>query len=347
MPDRILIASTIVPFIEGGGTLIVDSLAQELRNRDYLVDVLKIPFHSHYLKMPEQMLALRLLDVSHAADLLITIRTPSYILNHPNKVAWFIHHHRGAYDLWGTEYQDIPNTPEGLAYRDFMIRTDNTYLKEARKIYTNSRVVSDRLLKFNNIASTVLYPPLPNPSQYQSLDYGDYLFYPSRITPHKRQSLAIEAMKHTRSAVKLIIAGNPETPEHLRHIKATIEKNDLTARVTLLDRWISEDEKIALYAKALGVIYIPLDEDSYGYPTLEAFQSRKPVITCVDSGGTLEIIENKVNGYVVPPNAKDIANSMDSLFRDRQLTRTMGHNGWLSIREKNITWDNVVNKLLV
>ena len=53
--------------------------------------------------------------------------------------------------------------------------------------------------------------------------------------------------------------------------------------------FITEQEKIDLYAKARAVVYPPADED-YGYVTLEAMLSSKPVITCSDSGGTLEFV---------------------------------------------------------
>jgi glycosyltransferase involved in cell wall biosynthesis len=46
-----------------------------------------------------------------------------------------------------------------------------------------------------------------------------------------------------------------------------------------------------------AVLFAPYQED-YGYVTLEAFLSRKPVITARDSGGTLEFVEDGVNGYV-------------------------------------------------
>ena len=342
---RIIIASTIVPFIEGGGTFIVDWLAQVLRERGYETEVLKIPYSSNYVEMPEQMLALKLFDLSQSADLLITIRTPSYMLNHPNKVVWFIHHHRGAYDLWGTEYQDIPSTPEGLAYRDLLFKTDNSSLATAKKIYTNSQVVSDRLMKFNQIAAPVLYPPLMNPERYQALEYGDAIFYPSRLTHHKRQFLAIEAMRYTKSNVKLIIAG-AGSPADTDPLKEIIEKYSLQEKVTLLDHWISEEEKITLFAHALAGIYIPIDEDSYGYPTLEAFHSKKAMITCHDSGGTLEIIEDAINGYIVPPDPRAIAERMDALYDDRKLARKMGEQGFESIQKHQITWDNVVEKLV-
>ena len=65
-------------------------------------------------------------------------------------------------------------------------------------------------------------------------------------------------------------------------------------------------EKIDLYAKALAVIYPPIDED-FGYVTLEAMLARKPIVVCLDSGGPLEFVRNGENGLIVEPNAEDLA----------------------------------------
>lgn len=341
---KILIVSTVVPFIKGGGTFIVDWLDEALKQYGHQSDVINIPFHSYYNDMLEQMLALRLLDVSESADRLIAIRTPSYLIKHPNKVLWFIHHHRGAYDLWGTRYQDIPNTPEGLRIRDAFIQADNVAFKEAKRIFTNSKVVSDRLKYFNDVDSEVLYPPLINYKKYYCAEYCDYIFYPSRLANHKRQNLAIEAMCYTKSNVKLIVAGSPESQDYLDQMKSMIHKNRLE-NVTLIDRWISDEEKIDLYANSLGCVYIPLDEDSYGYPSLESYYSRKPVITCTDSGGTLEIIEDEMNGFIVAPEAKAIAASFDRLYNDKQLAKKMGEDGLGKLKSMNITVDNMVRRL--
>ena len=46
---------------------------------------------------------------------------------------------------------------------------------------------------------------------------------------------------------------------------------------------MTEEEKRALYAHAVGVLFPPVDED-YGYVTLEAMLASKPLITCTDSG---------------------------------------------------------------
>ena len=342
---RIIIVSTIVPFIEGGGTFIVDWLYEMLRNYGYETEVITIPFHPNPPEMIEQMLSLRLFDVS-GADLLIAIRTPSYIISHPNKVLWLLHQHRQAYDLWGTPFQDIPNTPEGLRIREAIIQSDNLFLKEAKKIFTISKVVSNRLKKFNGIDSEVLYPPLMDSEKFYCNEYGDYIFYPSRINKIKRQHLAIEAMKYTKSDVKLAVAGDADTKEQLEYVESIIKKNNLGRKVRLIGRWISQEEKIELFANSLGCIFIPYDEDSYGYVSLEAYHSRKPVITCNDSGGTLEIVEDGLNGFVISPDPQIIAEAMDKLYYNRALVKKMGEAGYEKLIAMNISWDNVVKKLI-
>ena len=155
---RVVVASTFVPFVDGGASFIVDWLEQMLLRHGHEVETLRIPFDSHYPELLDQMLALRLLDVSAHGDRLIAIRTPSYLLRHPAKVLWFIHHHRGAYDLWGTPYQDIPDTPGGRRIREAIVSADNLAFGEARAVFTNSGVVRDRLRRFNGVNAEVLVP---------------------------------------------------------------------------------------------------------------------------------------------------------------------------------------------
>ena len=57
---------------------------------------------------------------------------------------------------------------------------------------------------------------------------------------------------------------------------------------------------MALYATCRGVLYVPFDED-FGYVTVEAFLSRKPVVTASDSGGPLEFVEDGASGFVAAP----------------------------------------------
>ncbi len=343
---KVAVASTFIPFIEGGATKIVNDLVHALREHGHEVETLELPFDSQPDAQLEQMLALRLLTVSDYAERLIAIRTPSYLLRHPHKVVWFIHHHRGAYDLWGTPYQDIPATPSGSALRRAIHAADGLGLREARAIFANSKVTAQRLKRFNDIDASVLYPPLPDGEEPASAPPEDFVVYVSRVTNHKRQWLAAEAMAHVRSGVRLVIAGAFDWDAERLHLGRTIEEAGVGDRVSVIGHWISEEEKSDLLARCLGVLYLPYDEDSYGYPTLEAYRAGKPVVTCSDSGGTLELVTDGVTGLVAAPEPAELGAAIDRLAAGRRAAAEMGSAGRARIDALGISWDAVLEALL-
>jgi glycosyltransferase involved in cell wall biosynthesis len=328
--------------VKGGARTLVSDLARAFSDRGHNVETVLIPFWSDPAVMIEQMLALRLLELSEDADLLVAIRTPSYLLRHPNKVVWFLHHHRPAYDLRGTEY-DESETLENEAVRKAILVADDTHLREARRLYAVSRVAAERLRRFNDLDADVLYPPLGNAAGYRCENFDDYVFFPSRITPLKRQWLAVEAMAHVRSRVRLVIAGSPDVPEHMDRLLETIETHALQDRVELLG-WVDDSRKRELYANALAVLFTPQDED-FGYVGLESFHSGKPIITCADSGGVLELVEDEISGHVVPPEPEKLAEAVDELAADRGRAEQLGSRGHERIGELGISWDTVVESL--
>jgi glycosyltransferase involved in cell wall biosynthesis len=293
-----------------------------------------------------ETLAIRLLEVGREADVLIATRPPSYALRHPNKRLWFIHHHRAAYDLWGTPWQDFPSRPDGIAVREAIHRYDAAYLGEARKIFALSRTVASRLREYNGIDAEVLYAPLGDPSRLYCETGEDYVFYPSRLTSHKRQMLAIEAACHLRSDARVVIAGAPGEAGDVAPLEQLIRERGLERRVTLIPRWISEEEKVELIARSLAVLYVPYDEDAIGYVTLEASHARKAVITCSDSGGALERSADGENGLVVAPEATAIAAAIDSLRADPARAARLGERAHELLAERRIGWDEVVEALI-
>lgn len=341
---KIVVASTVAPFIRGGATLMVDWLVLKLKEYGHIVDVVNIPFSNNYQYMMEQMVGLRLYNLEDACDRLICIRMPSYLLKHPDKYLWFIHHYREVYDLWGTKYQGIPNTDEGLAVREYIMRADKVAFTEAKQIYTNSKIISKRLKDYNDMNSQVVYPPLLNPEQFRCDEYGDYIYYPSRICNPKRQDLAIQAMKYTKSNVKLLITGKSEDIIYRDRIHNIIKKHDLGYKVKIVDNWISEQEKAKHFSNALAGLYIPYNEDSYGYPSLEAHHSEKLVISCKDSGGTDELIEDGYNGFLVEPDPEQLAQVFDRLYMNKKVAIDMGKNALQQVNRLNITWDNVIRR---
>jgi glycosyltransferase involved in cell wall biosynthesis len=275
----------------------------------------------------------------------IALKFPVYYVPHDNKVLWLLHQFRQAYDLWGTPLQDIPDTDEGRQIRETIVRADNAWLPEARAIYTNSHVTGDRLRKFNQIESEVLFPPLLHPEAFRCDEYGDYIFYPSRITRGKRQHLVVEALRHTRTPVRLVIAGAPESTAAVAELGRIVEAGGLSDRVRILPQFITEEAKVDLFARALACAYLPVDEDSYGYVTLEAYQARKPVISCHDSGGVSLVVKHDQTGYVVDPEPEQIAQAIDELYLDRARARTLGEAGYAHIQQMGLSWEHVIRKL--
>jgi len=345
---KIAILNNQAFFVRGGAEVLADSLKLQLERYGHQAEVIRIPFRWY---PPENILshmfASRLLKLEAAeADLVIALKFPAYMMPFHNKKLWLLHQFRQVYDLWGTPFHDFPNTPEALRIRDIIIQADNRYLREVREIYTNSKIVASRLKQHNNIdATAVLYPPLPKAELFHEGKAENYFFYPSRITKSKRQLVAVEAMRYVKSDFKLVLAGKADNDAEDREIRAKIEQLGLKNRVEMYG-YISDERKADLMAKAVGCLYIPYNEDSYGYVTLEAFHSRKPVITFTDSGGTEELIEHEVNGMIVPPTPQDLADAMERMWSNRSWTAELGEQAYETLNKHHINWDYVIERLL-
>src|SRR5579863_10120029 len=195
---KIVLASSCMPFVKGGGRFIVDWLEAKLVDHGHQVERLYLPFEDRPDKLLEQIAAFRMMDLTDAGDLLIAIRPPAHVLRHPRKVLWFIHHIRVFYDLWGEPFAP-PATAANDAVRRALVALDNVAFGEAERVFTNSRRVSERLMAFNGVASEPLYPPLLHPERFVRRRYGDEILALNRVEPHKRQLLLVEAMALVKS----------------------------------------------------------------------------------------------------------------------------------------------------
>jgi glycosyltransferase involved in cell wall biosynthesis len=109
--------------------------------------------------------------------------------------------------------------------------------------------------------------------------------------------------------------------------------------------FLTETEKRDAYARALAVLFPPLDED-YGYVTLEAMLASKAVVSCSDSGGPLEFLVHEQTGIVTAPKPKQLGVALDLLWQDRALARQLGQNGRRHYEQMGLSWSNVVRSLL-
>lgn len=344
MPRQsICVCSVQAPFITGGAEILVSELSKQLKSRGFLVDVVNIPFKWYpVVDIVKQALIWRFAEVTESngvpIDLVIPTKFPSYLVKHPAKVTWLFHQHREIYDLYGTSYCSFTDDPEEQEIRQTIIQMDNKTLRESRDIFTISKNVSSRLERFNGIGSTPLYPPPHYAGRYRDGEFGDYALYAGRLEQLKRCDLLIEAFRYVDPPARLVLAGRGP---QLENLERQAERLGLSDRVHFAG-FVPEDELIDLYAGAGAVLYAPVDED-YGYVTVEAFLSGKPVVTCTDSGGTLEFVQDDYSGYVVEPEAERLGNAINRLFADPARARDMGAAGKPSV--EGIGWDHVVDAL--
>jgi glycosyltransferase involved in cell wall biosynthesis len=341
---RILVGEAQVPFVRGGAELHVQSLIDELSRRGYEVEKVALPFRSQpKSELLSQAAAWRLLDLSSSngrpIDLFIATRFPTYFGRHPRKVAWVIHQHRAAYELCGTIYSDFEHAEMDVGLRAQLVDLDARMLGECRHVFANARNTANRLAKFNGVTATPLYHPPPLARELTPGASGDYVLVVGRLEAVKRVDLAIRALAGTPASLRLVVVGDGSTRNHLERVAAECS---VAGRVTFTGPAAPVD-LVRLYSGALAVLYAPFDED-YGYVTLEAFLSGKPVITATDSGGTLEFVVDGENGFVCAPDASAIAGAITRLDADRQMAARLGRAGLARARE--VTWDGVVEQLL-
>lgn len=343
---KVAIVSNQAPFVQGGAELLGQWLADNLGERGHEAQIVRIPFRWYPPeRILDHILAARLLRLD-GVDRVIAMKFPAYYVRHHSKVLWLLHQFRQAYDLLGTSYEELAGTAEGRRVRQAIVSSDAAFLPEAERIYTNSAVTSARLLQFNGLASEVLYPPLGEPDSFYSEGFADYVFCPSRISTIKRQQLLVEAMAHVQSGVRLVLAGPADSPLELDALKRAIAVHAVADKVELRCTWISEKEKRELFSLALCCAYIPHDEDSYGYVTLEAYQARRPVVTCSDSGGILELVRDGETGLVAEPDPRELAKAFDALYDDRGRAERLGESGYRHVQTLRISWDHVVQRLV-
>lgn len=346
---RILIATVQVPFIRGGAEVHAEGLRDALCAAGHEAEILALPFKWYPPeKILDHILACRLLDVSEVAgtrvDRLIGLRFPAYLIPHPNKVLWILHQHRTAYELWDHALSDLVYYPNGSEVRDAIEQADRNLIPEARAVFANSQNVARRLKRFCDIDSTPLYHPPPNAEQFYSSKAEDYLFFPSRLCIPKRQELALEALAATRNPVRICFAGISDHPDYTVKLQSLARKLKVQKRVEWLGG-IDEGEKRSRYASALAVVYPPIDED-YGYVTLEAMLASKPVITCRDSGGPLEFVVERETGLIADPTPEGLAAAFDFVWENRDSAAAWGRAGRDRYASLNLSWENVVRKLL-
>ena len=339
---NILVLHTQVPFVHGGAEVLVAGLMVALREHGHQVDLVSLPLQWN---PPEHLLttalAWRLLDVTSfngvAVDMVICTKFPTWAVEHPHKRLWLIHQHRQAYDLHGSALSEFTPDAESQSIRQQIMSIDRTQIATCPRRFAISRNVADRLRRYNGLQAEALYPPIPREG-LQNEGFDPFILSVSRLDAAKRVDRLIAALPSAAPDVRVVIVG--DGPERAR-LEQQAQQLGVSARVHFTGR--ATDETLRWYYNhARAVYYAPIDED-YGYATVEALRAGKGVLTAPDSGGTLEFVEDDVNGIVTALNPLELGSAMTRIWEPK-LAERLGAAG--PERTVDLTWDVVVSRLL-
>jgi glycosyltransferase involved in cell wall biosynthesis len=323
--SRIAVVTSSPPMVEGGHMVIARSLTQALRDAGHQAEVVVTP-QNRFGRQASAYLATWLTDLGKSGgeriDQVISLRYPSYAVRHPRHVCWLNHTMREYYDLWDRFSASL--SAQGRLkerVRRRLLHAADRYLltRNVSRLFVQSRTIQNRLRMWPELTSTVLYPPAPQ-RPYRCDGYGDYIFFVSRLSPLKRADLFVRALASDEArAVRAVIGGDGEERDRLI---ALIRQLGLGNRVTLPGT-LDDGQLVEHLARCRAVCFPPIDED-YGFVTAEAFASAKAVVTCRDSGGPAELVQDGVNGLVCEPTPAALGRALSRLMDDGGGAERMG-----------------------
>jgi glycosyltransferase involved in cell wall biosynthesis len=342
---KVLVVNNAAPFIRGGAEELADHLVTNLKGVPGVeAELLRIPFR---WEPSERLIDEIVLNRSFRlwnVDRVIGLKFPAYLIPHSHKVLWILHQFRQAYDL-GDAGQGLGRHGRDGELRGAVHAADRACFEDARALYVNSPTTRDRLQSYNGVAAEVLYPPLNDAELFCGGQGSDYVFAGGRVSPGKRQHLLIEALAATPGSGRLVIAGPPESEAYGAQLTAQVASLGLEGRVDLQFGFHPRRQIAAWVNEARACAYIPYDEDSLGYVTMEAFAAGKAVLTTSDAGGLLEMV-NDATGVVTEPEAGAIAKGLDQLLNDPAGAEARGKAARANWQARNLTWAATLERLL-
>jgi glycosyltransferase involved in cell wall biosynthesis len=373
-----------VPFVWGGLDNLLWGLASHLRAATaHRVELLKTPTPEHDVRsIAASYRAWSRMELD-SFDLVISVKYPTWMAQHPNHVIWMAHCLRGLHDMYPVGLpQSLPPLAEGLA------RARQQLLDAAEGGCSNQEAADLAVAVVDQAAQ--LEPELlglPGPLARELVQALDAVaLRPDRIRRYAAISATVAARPtyfppEAEVAVVYppVAAGgfHSGTPSDYLF---TASRLDGPKRIGLLvsafrrSRWkgrflvagtgpererleqiatgeprvellghVSEQQLRDLYAGCKAVAFAPERED-FGYIALEAQLSGKALITTTDSGGPAELVKHGVSGLVVPPTVEALAQAFDQLDADPALAERLGAAGQATAEE--VGWPAVARALV-
>ena len=207
-----------------------------------------------------------------------------------------------------------------------------------------------------NLTAHLNYPPekivvIPNEvdtRKFNPRQRTDYLYEKFRISPgkflvgvvgrldpQKGQDTAIQALSHLQHLKKdlhLLIVGQDtlNTQGTEKKLRGMIQSQGLEKMVTLAG-FIEHTESLMA---SLDLVLVPSYHETFGRVVIEAMASGTPVVA-TRAGGIPDIIEDRVNGLLVPPqNPEKLAKAIEEVYLSPSLRASLSQAGVTTARNR-------------
>jgi glycosyltransferase involved in cell wall biosynthesis len=330
----------------------------------------RVPTFVRYMAALE---AFQRIDAS-AYDMLISTQPPSFAVDHRRHLSLFSHHQRLYYDLgdvWvaaGFAEEAPHRHATGLVRR-----ADQRHLSRVGLFLAASDVVRERLRHYNGfeenvgvyLAGTGLPEALIDAGQAA---HREHVLCVTRHEFPKRAELFVHAMAYLPEVPARVVGsgGRLDFAIDLAR-RLTTPGTDLDA-VGDAELWlnrgvlgngaappsvavanlrflghVADAELARLYAEALCVV-APAYLEDYGLTVIEAMSAGRPVVVCRDGGGLCLAVEDGVNGLVVEPTGRAIAEAVARLRDQPDLAREMGERARATAAQ--YTWERAMRQIM-
>ena len=176
-----------------------------------------------------------------------------------------------------------------------------------------------------------------------------FLFYPAQFWYHKNHIRLFKAIKFInefyQEKIYLVLVGSPK--ESYKKIMNFIKKSDISNQIIYLG-YVSDEEIVALYKKAIALVYPSLFGPT-NIPPLEAMLLGTPVL-CSDLFSMPDQIGDA--GLLFDPfEIKDIADKIYKIWMDKDLRSDLIRKGYKKTKDMTLEryakqWEDVIEEAL-
>ena len=199
----------------------------------------------------------------------------------------------------------------------------------------------ERRIRIPNGVDTVRFSPVSEEEKQRlRKDLGlstnvPLAIFAGRLVPEKGVALLLDAWS---DVVK-------EVPAELVVIGSGEEESRLTAKVPPRVHFAGQLDNVSPYLKAADLFVLPSATEGLSNAMLEALSTGLGVIV-TDVGGAPDVIEDGINGLLVPPNdKKKLIDALVTLLKNTELCRRLGDTGRRTI-ESRYSLDNTADQLV-